>query len=264
MKGQPAVLRHSSTSYPCLFRAMVPSAGLLGLVALAIVPLAGCGGLAARGRNAEGVRQFEQARYDQSLAQFQQAIQNDPNSADGYYNLGAVYHRLATLNHRPSDYAQAERCYNQCLDHDVDHAECHRGLAVMLVEQGRTEEAFRLIEGWADRRADLAEPKIELARLLEETGKPTAARERLVEALAIDPDQPRALAALGHMQEQSGDRAQALASYQRSLWHDRFQPDVAARIASLQSSLPAAPTVTVETPSTPATRLAGRGTGTLR
>lgn len=233
---------------------------------MAAIPLSGCGSFAARGLNAEGVRQFERAEYQQSLAQFQQAVQNDPGNADAYYNLGAVYHRMATLNNQASDYKQAESYYNQCLDHDADHVECHRGLAVMLVQQGRTEEAFRLLNGWADRRADLAEPKIELARLLEETGDRAAAKQRLVDALAVSPNHPRALAALGHLQEESGEKTQALANYQRSLWYDRFQPDVAARIASLQGTLPAttATTVVAATPTTSGTRTVGRSTGTLR
>jgi tetratricopeptide (TPR) repeat protein len=134
----------------------------------------------------------------------------------------------------------------------------------MLLQQGRTDEAFRLVERWADRRADLAEPKIELARLLEETGKPEAAKERLVEALAINPDHARARAALGHVQEELGEHSQALANYQKSLWQDQYQPEVAARIASLRATLPTAATVTVEGPSTSDTRMASRGTGTLR
>jgi len=258
------VLRRQSVTYFSRFCSRLRWVGLLGATVLAALPLCGCGGFAARGLNAEGVRKFEQTRYQESLGQFQQAIQNDPKSADGYYNLGAVHHRLATLHKSEDDYKRAESYYNQCLDRAADHAECHRGLAVMLLQQGRKEEAFRLIERWADRRADLAEPKIELARLLEETGDPAAAKERLIEALALNPDHARARAALGHVQEELGEHAQALANYQKSLWHDKFQPDVAARIASLQATLPTATTVTAEGPSTSGTRMVSRGTGTLR
>ena len=166
---------------------------LLGLCVLAT----GCGSFAARGLNAGGVRKFEQARYQEAIQDFQQAIYNDPNNADGYYNLAAAYHRLASLEKRKSDYDQAESYYNQCLDRNGDHAECYRGLAVLLAEQGRKEEAFRLIEGWVDRRGDLAEPRIELARLLQETGRTDLAKERLAEALTRDPNNSRALAALG-------------------------------------------------------------------
>lgn len=209
------------------------SAGLL-MSTLALLA-AGCGGFASQGLNAEGVRLFEQARYEQAVRQFQQAIYNDPTNADGYYNLAAAYHRLGMLNRSQAELEQAESYYNQCLDRNPDHRECYRGLAVLLVEQQRKEEAFRLLEGWADRNLGSPEPRIELARLNQEFGDRQAAEANLVDAVALDPNNPRALAALGHLREQMGQHAQALANYQRSLMNDRFQPEVAARIASLQS-----------------------------
>lgn len=241
-------------------RLMGPRPGatvLLGLCVLAT----GCGSFAARGLNAGGVRKFEQARYQEAIQDFQQAIYNDANNADGYYNLAAAYHRLASLEKRKSDYDQAESYYNQCLDRNGDHAECYRGLAVLLAEQGRKEEAFRLIEGWVDRRGDLAEPRIELARLLQETGRTDLAKERLAEALTRDPNNSRALAALGNLRETTGERAQALADYQRSLGQNRFQPEVAARVAALQAATPPSSTSGV---SSGGTQTAGSGAGTLR
>jgi len=43
-------------------------------------------------------------------------------------------------------------------------------------------------------------------------------------------------AALGRLRDQSGNFAQALSDYQRSLAVNRFQPDVAARVAQLQAA----------------------------
>jgi lipopolysaccharide biosynthesis regulator YciM len=136
----------------------------------------------------------------------------------------------------------------------------------MLAEQGRVEEAFRLLEGWADRRSDLPEPKVELARLLEKTGDRKAAKECLTEALAVNPNHARVRAELARVQEQMGETQEALANYYRSYQQDRFQPEVAARIAALQSTLPApAAPINVETPQVrKETRLASRSTGTLR
>ncbi|HPP54236.1 MAG TPA: tetratricopeptide repeat protein, partial [Thermoguttaceae bacterium] len=111
---------------------------------LACLGLAGCGSVASRGINAEGVRLFQQSRYDEALQQFQKAVYLDPKDADGYYNLAATYHRLGVLNQRPSDLKQAEHYYHMCLDQNPDHRECYRGLAVLLIEQGKGEEAFRL------------------------------------------------------------------------------------------------------------------------
>jgi len=195
----------------------------------------GCSDFAARGLNAEGVRLFDQTRYQEALRQFQKAIDSDPNNADAYYNLAATYHRLGALNRRQPDLAQTENYYQFCLNRDPNHRECHRGLAVLLAEQGRSEEAFRLLQAWAERSPHLADPKIELARLCEETGDRESAKKHLADALRVDAGNARALAALGHLHEQSGNHSLALQDYQQSLYADSFQPDVAARVAALQS-----------------------------
>jgi len=221
-----------------------PAAWVALIVGLCLAT-AGCGGFAAQGMNADGVQLFEQGQYQQAIEQFDRAIINDPNNADSYYNLAAVYHRLGTQNKSQSDLDQAEHYYNMCRDRDPNHRECYRGLAVLFVEQNRKDEAFQLIREWADRNPVSPEPKVELARLYEEFGNRKAAKEHLLEALASDPTHTRALAALGKLREEMGDRAQALADYQRSLWHDRFQPEVAARVAALQSALSPEPLVTL-------------------
>ena len=43
---------------------------------------------------------------------------------------------------------QAEALYNQCLDHSPNHVECHRGLAVLLIDTGRPDRAFALMKNW--------------------------------------------------------------------------------------------------------------------
>lgn len=218
-------------------------AASLALCALA----AGCNQINSQALNSEGVRLYQLGNYQQAAEQFQRAIASDPNSATSYYNLAASLHKTGKLASRPQDLAQAERLYNQCLEHDPNHAECYRGLAVLLGETGRQDAAYRLLEGWAARSPQLADPRIELARLLEESNNSEQASARLVEALAIDPHNSRALTALGRLREVSGDRAQALANYQRSLSVNRFQPEIEARVAALQAAgagLPASPLAT--------------------
>jgi len=180
---------------------------------------------------------FQQAEYHQALRHFQDAINTDPKDPDGYYNLAATYHRLGVLENRQSDLDTAENYYHQCLDKDENHRECYRGLAVLLVEQGRSDDAYRLIEGWVEQRPDSADAKIELARLCEEHKCQSDAKDHLIDALKIDPDNPRALAALGKIREEMGDPAQALEDYQRSLEGDRFQMQVASRASALRSKM---------------------------
>jgi len=212
------------------------TAGIL-LASLSLMLATGCGSFIAQGRNSEGVRLFHQAEYQQALQHFQDAINTDPQDADGYYNLAATYHRMGVRDKRESDLKMAEDYYNQCLDRDENHTDCYRGLAVLLAEQGRVDAAFRLIKGWGDQYPDSVDAKIELARLSEEHNRRSDAKDHLIEALKIDPDNPRALAALGKIREDMGDHVQALEDYQRSLQGDRFQLQVASRVSALQSKI---------------------------
>jgi tetratricopeptide (TPR) repeat protein len=216
---------------------------------------AGCGGITASGRNAEGVQLFQQARYNEALKEFQEASYADSSNADAYYNMAATYHRIGKQYNSPADLKMAEDCYNLCLDRNENHTACYRGLAVMLAEQGRSQEAFRLLEGWVAKYPKTGDAKVELARLNEEFGDKNAAREHLIEALAVQNDNPRALTALAKLQEEAGNLQQALTNYQRSMAADNRQPLVAERIAALQSNVaPAAPaggTPTIANPASP-------------
>jgi tetratricopeptide (TPR) repeat protein len=221
-------------------------AGLLLLMAT------GCGGITASGRNAEGVRLFQQSRFDDALRQFEEARYADPNNADAYYNLATTFHHLGKTSNNAADLQEAERYYNMCLDRDENHTDSYRGLAVLLAEEGRTTEAFRLLEGWVARQPGLGDAKVELARLCQEYGDRKTAEERLVEALAVQPNNARALAALGKIREESGDYYQALTNYQRSLNCDDRQPQLASRVTALQTSLGITPAAAPSAPATPA------------
>ena len=211
-----------------------------------MLAFAGCNSVASRGMNAYGVRLFEQARYDEALAQFREASFAGPSDPDGYYNLGATYHRTGRLRNRPEDIVQAEKYYRMCFERDQNHPECHRGLAVLLAEENREEEAFALLKDWTDRQPAHPTPRIELARLTNEFGDREAAKDILVDALAIDPNNPRTLCALGSIREQMGDKTQALNDYARSLAANPNQPRVASRVAALQPTR--APIISVPTP----------------
>ena len=203
------------------------------LVLVALMVLASGCNLVAHSRNTEGVRMYDQAYYQGAQQRFQQSIQADPSNPDGYYNLARTYHQLGKLHGQKTDLQQAESYYHQCLDHDPNFADCYRGLAVLLVEENRSQDAFKLMEGWAARNPSASPPKIELARLYEESGNRDLAKSNLIEAVNVDPTNARAFAALGKLREESGETQQALANYQRSLQIDPYQPQLASRIGAL-------------------------------
>jgi len=199
---------------------------------LMVVACSGCEWV-SRSQNVTGVDLYEQGNYGAAIEQFQLAIQSNPGDADSYYNIGATYHRLGAVTHNPAYSQQAEQFYHVALDMNPDHGDCNRGLAVLYVEQNRPTEAFALMQHWTERNPVSPEPRIELARLYEEFGDRHAAKARLEEALALQPNNTRALSALGKLKEESGDRAQALAIYERSLQYNQFQPEVQSRVAAL-------------------------------
>jgi tetratricopeptide (TPR) repeat protein len=212
---------------------LLAAAWLVGIV-LATGP--GCQ-MAATGYNMEGVRLQQQGNYQAALAKFEKARKNDPRNADTYYNIGATYQQMGKVNNDPAMLAQAESLYHQCLDQDDNHVDCRRGLAALLVETGRSDKAFTMLQRWVQSAPQLADSHIELARLYEEFGENQLAQQQLHEAIALSPNHWRALASLGRLREQDGDYAQALANYQRAYAANSFQPGVAARIAALQQGV---------------------------
>jgi Tfp pilus assembly protein PilF len=201
--------------------------------------LAGAGGChwASSGQNATGARLYDQGQYSAAMQQFQQAIATHPENPDGYYNLAATTHRLGLQRGDAKLIQQSEALYNQCLDHDPNHVECHRGLAVLLIDTGRPDRAFALMKNWASQNPTHAEPRIELARLYEEHGEPQTALKYLEDAVQLDANNPRAWLALGRMRESSGDLTQALRNYQQALALNGSQPMVAQRVAALSRQL---------------------------
>ena len=240
----------------------VSGAWIVASLLVASLLTTGCNTVTSQANNSEGVRLYQQGSYQQAAASFQEAVAANPDSADGYYNLAASLHKTGTLYSRPGDLRQAEVLYNQCLERNPDHLECYRGLAVLLSETNRRDASFRLLNNWNRASPNNPNPKIELARLLEECGQPQQASAQLVAALTVDPNNARAFTALGRLRDQAGDYQQALADYQRSLELNRFQPEVTSRVASLNAALgtvqPASATMQ------PPTRLVDRWRSTMR
>jgi tetratricopeptide (TPR) repeat protein len=205
-------------------------------LALILFGTVGCQ-MSSRGYNVDGVRNYHVGRYQEAIQSFQQALTNDPNSADAYYNLAATYYELGKRNSDRNLLGQAEGLYNQCLDLDPNHTECYRGLAALLVDTDRSRSAFTLLKGWAQQNVQAADARIELARLYEEFGDKESASRYLTDALNIDARNPRAWTALARLREDQGQLAQALSNYQQAYQLNQYHPGVANRIASLQQRI---------------------------
>ena len=197
--------------------------------------------MSASGHNVDGVQSYQLGNYQRAIDSFQRALASNPNNADAYYNLAAVYHQAGQKSLDQGMLEQAEGLYHQCLDRSPDHADCHRGLASLLVQTERAQSAFTLLERWAQRSPQRADPRIELARLHEEFGDKDVAGRHLAEALDVEPRNARAWTALGNLREQQGQLAQALSNYRQANRLNGYQPGVANRIAALEHRISVTP-----------------------
>jgi tetratricopeptide (TPR) repeat protein len=188
-------------------------------------------------KNGTGVALYQQGRYAEALQIFEQAKQTEPSNADTYYNLASTYHKLGNNAKDKKMLENAESIYNQCLDLSPDHVDCHRALAVLLVDTGRSDKAFALMKNWAQRSPNLSDPRVELARLHQEFDQTKIAAQYLDEALTMDPNNPKAWAARGRMRETSGELMQAVQNYQQSLAINSMQPELYQRIGALNVRL---------------------------
>ncbi len=199
-------------------------------------------------QNIQGVREFNAGNYNSASQRFRSVTLDNPRNPDGHYNLASTLHQMAYLKSKQGGtkadedevrnlQIQAETMYLQCLDRNEEHVECHRGLAVLLVEMGRSEQAFKLLNGWASRSPQSADPKTELGRLYEEHGDLDTALLQLQQAIPLggadSRSSSRAWAAAGLIRERQGDLAQAEANFRRAYALNKDQPGVGVHLAAL-------------------------------
>ncbi len=208
----------------------------LAATLLALLCSSGCN-VAATGHNIQGRRLYEQGRFADALNTFQKALRSNPRSADAYYNMAATYYFLGKQHRNAAWMQQADTLYRHALNLDPSHKDAHRGLAVMLVESGRAQDATQMLQNWRLREPGSAEPIIELARLQKELGQRDQASQLLIDALNVDSSNARALKAMGQMREEDGQLQLALDNYIRSYQANNLQTDVAAKIAALQGRI---------------------------
>lgn len=195
--------------------------------------------------NSEGVIYYQEGNYDRALAEFQQAIQANPNNAEAYYNLASTYQRQATVQQQPALNAQAENYYRACLDRNPTSETtvcCYRGMATIMNQQNRQQEALALLRSWESRNPNAIDPKLEIAYLLEAQGKNEEALGELQAASKIAPNDYRPYYKAGAIKERLGENQAALDQLQMA---GRLRPadmEIASRITALRTKAGSSPT----------------------
>ena len=147
-----------------------------------------------------------QQQYEQAAQYYQLCLTRDPNHANAYRGLSALYldcqngeaaYQLLNNWNTANPYSAEAK---------LEFARYYQEFSRICMMQGRAEDAQRCREA---------------------TGK------YLQQVLAMEPTNYRALRALGFLKEESGDIAGAVSDYQRSLQAYPQQQDLADRVKAL-------------------------------
>src|SRR6266545_1576776 len=128
----------------------------------------------------DGHAQYRQGRYADARASFEAALALKPDDVPLLFNVGQCCDRLG-------DAARAERAYAACLEREPNHAASRHALCALMVRDGRSDEAVRMVEAWLAREPKLAAAYAADGWLWHQAGDLPRAQARLQQALELDP-----------------------------------------------------------------------------
>lgn len=182
----------------------------------------------ARTHSDDGVHLYRRGSYAEAGEQFRAALTLRPEDPDLMYNLARCQEKLGRR-------ADADQLYERVLHHRRDHAEAHHALVSRRVEAGQRDIADRMVQDWLKASPGQAGPYVEDGWLRALDGDLDSARGRLLQALAIDPRNSRAMNELARVYEKLDYPDRAYVLYERSLEADPDQPDTRHRLEELRA-----------------------------
>lgn len=202
-----------------------------GLLAAAVF-LGACGGGITPIQTAynKGVYLASAGEYAAAIAEYREALLDDPSDLRSMFNLAATLEmeaaRLRRLDRlggaspagEPLDLvSEARGLYEEILRRVPGHERATQNLAALEWEAGEAEASTERLQRLARERSDLPGPRIALAaRALDEDDR-AGARRFLEEALGASPTHPDALALLGDLEAREDRFEAAVEAYRKVL-----------------------------------------------
>ena len=166
-------------------------------------------------------------KIDESIAQYQMALQINPGSAEAHSNLGIDFFEEGKTN-------EAIAQYQMALQIDPGVPQARNNLGLLLHHQGRLDEAIDQYQKAVQINPDNADARYDLAMALQEKGRTDEAITQYQEALRIKPDNAEALNNFGAALQQKGRMDEAIACYQKAV---QIKPGYADAQSNLERAL---------------------------
>ncbi|MBV8278300.1 MAG: tetratricopeptide repeat protein [Verrucomicrobia bacterium] len=181
---------------------------------------------------------------DEAVAQYQRALEINPNDAEAHYNLGLVLFRNGQLDKAIAQYQkgleinpnyvqahnnlgnalfqkgqldEAVAQFQKALEINLNYAEAHNNLGIALFQKGQLDEAVAQFQKALEINFNYAEAHSNLGLVLFRKGQLDEAIAQYQKALEIDPNYVQAHYNLGNALSQKGQLDEAVVQFQKAL-----------------------------------------------
>jgi tetratricopeptide (TPR) repeat protein len=172
----------------------------------------------------------EQGEYDEAIAEFQAAIELEPNNPDAHRNLGTAYGEQGK-------WEEAAAAYEKAIELDPDFGEAYGDLVWPYVELGRLQEAIAAGEKGIELAPNYAMAYNNLGVVYGAQGDLDRAVTLLRQAIQVDPDCADAHYNLGFAYESLGQAEEAIAEYQEAIRADADYTNAYENLGSVYARL---------------------------
>ncbi len=170
---------------------------------------------------------LQKGKGNEAIAQYQKALEINPDYADAHYNLGNILCQKGRVD-------EAIAHYQKALQINPDDAEVHNNLGLALLQKGNVDEAIAQYQKALEIKPDYAGACYNLGEALFQEGKLDEAVAQYQKALQIKPDYAEAHDSLANALLQKGQVDEAIAHYQKAL---KIKPGYAGACYNLGNAL---------------------------
>jgi tetratricopeptide (TPR) repeat protein len=170
---------------------------------------------------------------DEAIAQYQKALEINPNYADAHNNLGTALFQKGRTD-------EAITHFQAALKIKPDFADAHYNLGVALQQKGRVDEAIAQYQEALQIKPDYAQAHDNLGSALLHTGRVDEAIAQYQTTLQISPDNADAHSNLGIALQQKGRVEEAIAHFQKALQIEPANPALQNNLAWILATFPEA------------------------
>jgi Flp pilus assembly protein TadD/peroxiredoxin len=157
-----------------------------------------------------GVAMFQHGYLEAAAESFKQVIEQKPNDAEAYYNLG-------TLNLHRNNLPEARRYLEQTVKMRPNYPEAWNNLGMIAAQQGLPDDAARNFQQSLSLRPDYVVALVNLGNLYRHQGAFDKAQDLFSQALRLQPDDPEVYYNFGMLYVQQGQLQQAADYLQKAI-----------------------------------------------